>query len=48
MSKGDLTKILSEPEPETSLSKEWIKYIKKYFNKLRDRFLKQKFLQNRK
>ena len=40
MSKDDLTKILSEPK--TSLSKERIKDIKEDFNKLRDRFLKQK------
>ena len=44
MSKDDLTKIPSQPKTKTkaSLSEERIKDIKKDFNKIRDRFLKQK------
>ena len=44
MSKDDLTKIPSQPKTKikASLSEERIKDIKKDFNKIRDRFLKQK------
>ena len=53
MSKDDLTKILREPKrkaktkTKTSITEERIKDIKEYFNKTRDRFLKQKIKKNR-
>ena len=39
-SEEDLIKILSEPKPNTSLSKEKVKEIKKDFSELRHRFSK--------
>ena len=39
MSKDDLIKILSEPKTKLKLSKDRLKGIRKYFNKLRERFL---------
>ena len=47
-SANDLIKILSEPKPETNLSKNKIKEIKKDNNKLRYRFSKSKINEFRK
>ena len=47
-SANDLIKILSEPKPETNLSKNKIKGIKKDNNKLRYRFSKSKINEFRK
>ena len=40
-SEDDLTKILSEPKPKTSISKKKLKEIEKDFRKLRHKFSKK-------
>ena len=47
-SEEDLTKILCEPKPKTSVSKKKIKEIKKGFSELRHKFSKSKISKFRK